>query len=310
MSKSHFNSMKSPDVTPLVPPTGTKVGNFSTWNADILKSKEFAKLLGKGMILFITGNEAVPKPITEDMWANAPLVPGAEPAVLPAALATKRREQCYNRYDSEKADIAKQYESVFWMLYGTLSEESKNKIKILAGEAWMTIQTDCNTRRLYELIKESHFTHAFGAGNVNALLNQAALSAQMISLQQNDLTLAEFATLFREIRSACIVGGVPEVTEAADTIQFILKLDSSSYGPMHQDMAKKAARNDPDSYPNTIDKAVAIAQSWHVTDFLQPHQALKTVAKKDESPPRYRIETRRAKMELNSAERNNKSEYE
>jgi hypothetical protein len=110
----------------------------------------------------------------------------------------------------------------------------------------------------------------------------------MTSLLQNDLTLAEFATLFRDIRSACTVGGVAEVSEAADTIQFILKLDPSSYGLMHQDMAKKAARNDPDSYPNTIDKAVAIAQSWHVIDFLQPHQALKTVAKKDESSPRYR----------------------
>ncbi len=97
--------------------------------------------------------------------------------------------------------------------------------------------------------------HDIGAGNVNALLNQAALSNQMTSLLQNDHTLAEFATLFREIRSACTVGGVAEVSEAADTIQFILKLDPSSYGLMHQDMAKKAARNDPDSYPNTIDKA-------------------------------------------------------
>jgi hypothetical protein len=45
------------------------------------------------------------------------------------------------------------------------------------------------------------------------------------------------------------------------------------------EMKRKAARQDPDAYPRTIDIAVAIAESWTpVEDLFVPYQALKTTA--------------------------------
>jgi hypothetical protein len=89
--------------------------------------------------------------------------------------------------------IEKSYESCFWILWGTISEESKNKVKILAGTRWMELQTSCDTQLLFQLITESHHTKAFGDGDVNALLNASALEAQMQSLKQDDSSLSQFA---------------------------------------------------------------------------------------------------------------------
>ena len=69
MSRSAFKrNMKTPDVTPLTPPSGFTLGNFSDWKKSIQDSPELAQLLGKGMILFHTGQKAKPKPVTDAMW--------------------------------------------------------------------------------------------------------------------------------------------------------------------------------------------------------------------------------------------------
>jgi hypothetical protein len=150
------------------------------------------------------------------MWNAPPPVIGAEEApALPAGLIAKRREQVYARYDAEAADIEKAYEACFWILWGTISDESKNKVKILAGNRWMELQISCDTQLLYQFITESHHTHAFGDGDVNALLNASALETQMQLLKQEELSLSQFAHKYRETRIACNVGGCPLVSEAA-----------------------------------------------------------------------------------------------
>jgi hypothetical protein len=100
MSRSPFKkNMKTPEVTPLTPPNGLTLGNFSDWKTSLQNSPEFAFLLGKGMIIFHMGHKAKPKPVTDATWNVPPQVEGAaEAPALPAALTAKRREQIYSRY--------------------------------------------------------------------------------------------------------------------------------------------------------------------------------------------------------------------
>jgi hypothetical protein len=124
---------------------------------------------------------------------------------------------------------------------------------------------------------------------VNALLNASALEAQMQALKQNDCSLSQFAHKYRETRIAYNAGGCPQTTEAADALNFTLKLNQFTYGNMLIEMKRKAARQDPDAYPRTIDIAVAIAVSWTpVEEVFVPYQTLKTVASNDKSPKKDR----------------------
>jgi hypothetical protein len=70
----------------------------------------------------------------------------------------------------------------------------------------MELQISCDTQLLYQFITESHHTHAFGDGDVNALLNASALETQMQLLKQEELSLSQFAHKYRETRIACNVG--------------------------------------------------------------------------------------------------------
>jgi hypothetical protein len=202
-------------------------------------SKSTNQIIPKNLDTFCVCTEAkrcnVEPSSTDAMWNAPPQVEGAD---------------------------EKLYESCFWILWGTISEESKNKVNILAGNRWMELQTSCDTQLLFQLITESHHTHAFGVGDVNALLNASALEVQMQALKQDDSSLSQFAHKYREIRIACTVVGCPQVSVAADELNFTLKLNPFTYGSMLVEMKRKAARQDPDAYPRTIDIAVAIAESW------------------------------------------------
>lgn len=155
---------RSLNVAPLEPPTGRSTGNFTEWKMQIQADPDITSVLGKGMIIFRTGEKATPKPVTEAMWNPVLPVPenGDPHAALPAAIITKRRESAYTRFDNELADIEKNLEASFYMVWSTLSQESKNKVENLAGEEWLAINTDCDTHRLLQLITESHLTMAFG----------------------------------------------------------------------------------------------------------------------------------------------------
>jgi hypothetical protein len=289
MSRSAFKkNMKTPEVTPLTPltpPNGLALGNFSDWKTSLQNCPEMSQLLRKSMIIFHMGHKAKPKPVTDAMWNAPPQVEGAEEAPpLPFGLVAKRREQDYNQYDAEKS-----YESCFWILCGTISEESKNRFKILAGDRWMGLQTSCDTQLLFQLITESHHTHAFGDGDVNALLNVSALEAQMQALKQDDCSLSQFARKYRETRIACNAGGCPQTTEAADALYFMLKLNPFTYSNMLTEMKRKAARQDPDVYPRILNVVVAIAISWTpVEEVFVPYQALRTFANNEKSPKKDR----------------------
>jgi hypothetical protein len=104
-------------------------------------------------------------------------------------------------------------------------------------------------------------------------------------LKQEELSLSQFAHKYRETRIACNVGGCPLVSEAADSLGFTLKLNPFTYRNMLTEMKRKAARQDPDAYPRTIDMAVAIAESWTpIEEIMVPYQALKTMTTNDKHP--------------------------
>ena len=158
------------EVITLVPTSATATGNYPEWLESV---KVNAADLGKLACFLITGVAFIEPLVTIAMYnPPVPVLPviEGEPVVpaenveppIPQAIITKRRENAYCRYDAALVSNKKKVEEHYQILWSTLSPESKDKVRDLAGDLFMEAQLSYNTLQLFLWIRQSHLTDAFG----------------------------------------------------------------------------------------------------------------------------------------------------
>ena len=297
MSKTTPTKMGRTEVITLIPTTFEKPGNYPVWLESI---KLAASDLGRLACFFQTGlayvepvvtpamyNPVAPLAVQANVDPEAPAAPPVDNAdvAMTQGIINKRRENAYLRYDTAIVANRKKTEEFSGVLWSTLSQESKDKVKELAGAQLAQSQLACDTLQIFLWIQQSHLTNAFGAGVANVEVNRDRLDESINVLQQKDSSLAAFALEYRNARLACNAGGCAAVSNAADAIKFIKRLNSS-YAEMIRDMAWRAAREEPNAYPATIEDSVRIAAAWQISiQQYSPHEAQERAYKTDASPP-------------------------
>ena len=297
MSKTTPTKMGRTEVITLIPTTFEKPGNYPVWLESI---KLAASDLGRLACFFQTGlayvepvvtpamyNPVAPLAVQANVDPEAPAAPPVDNAdvAMTQGIINKRRENAYLRYDTAIVANRKKTEEFSGFLWSTLSQESKDKVKELAGAQLAQSQLACDTLQIFLWIQQSHLTNAFGAGVANVEVNRDRLDESINVLQQKDSSLAAFALEYRNARLACNAGGCAAVSNAADAIKFIKRLNSS-YAEMIKDMAWRAAREEPNAYPATVEDCVRIAAAWQISiQQFSPHEAQERAYKTDASPP-------------------------
>ena len=277
------------EVITLVPTSATATGNYSEWLESV---KVNAADLGKLACFLITGVAFIEPLVTIAMYnPPVPVLPviEGEPVVpaenveppIPQAIITKRRENAYCRYDAALVSNKKKVEEHYQILWSTLSPESKDKVRDLAGDQFMEAQLSYNTLQLFLWIRQSHLTDAFGAGIGNVDYTRTCLNDAIAELSQDGKSLALFAQDYRNARQACISAGCALVPASQDAIMFTKRLDPI-YKELLNDMKNRATRGDLNAYPATIEEAVRIAASWQFKS--QDSEPLERAYKTEVSP--------------------------
>lgn len=104
----------------------------------------------------------------------------------------------------------------------------------------------------------------FEEGDINQIWNREKLRGALNDFRQNMLLLHEYAQDFKQQYSACIAGGMEEVSVVVLAVRWITSLDDI-YQLFKENFRLRLVRGDTEAYPPTIDAALQMVTQWHIT---------------------------------------------
>jgi hypothetical protein len=147
---------------------------------------------------------------------------------------------------------------IYPMMWMKMSPASPSRVREEEGFKDARLTLDCVA--LWAMIRATHLTHIFGAGDPMKEVNSLEQEIRFSSLRQGDREfISTFKTRFDNQIRANEGAGVPMPTERKLALEFIMKLDPKRYKQMLSEMRNDSLRNNADAYSSTLASAFRIA---------------------------------------------------
>lgn len=238
-----------------------KYNNVVAWN---LEMRSVVGTLYGSNANFLTDNVRYvpPYPREEDyLPVNPALVEGQPAPIIPAALITKLREDCFTGRRKDMALQRKDEQKIWSIMWTRMSPTSQSKVQEEPGYADALIARDCVL--LWEFIRRTHLTHIYGDGDPMQALNIQDQEQRYNAIKQGDKEcVSNFKLRFDTQVQACLGAGVADVTEPKRALDFIYKLDPKIFGKMLAFMRNNALVMEGEAFPQTLGAACRIASGW------------------------------------------------
>ena len=247
-----------------VPECILKIGKYNNVVAWNLEMRSVVGTIYGATANFLTDNMRYvpPYPTEEDyIPVNPGLAEGVAQPVIPAALITKLREDCFTGRRKEMAQQRKDEQKIWSIMWTRMSPASQSKVQEEPEYEAALLARDCVL--LWEFIRRTHLTHIYGDGDPMLALNIQEQEQRYNALKQGDREyVSNFKIRFDAQVHACRGAGVAEITEPKRALDFIYKLDPKRFTKMIAFMRNNALLMEGDAFPQTLAAACRIASGW------------------------------------------------
>jgi len=175
-------------------------------------------------------------------------------------------------YEKRCEDIRNKRVQVFALIFGQLSEESK-QVASMSSKYSSVVEKSNHPVKLLKILIKTHSTNLTG---INALDRKTSRDYYNSMTQSKEETLLNFKRRYEEALKALLATGEPLPSEASQAVDFLSKLDRGRYSEFDTDLSNNAARLGQlgfkgDSFPNTLMKVYELASRWKIVG--KPHGA-------------------------------------